>query len=563
MKVTAPIHANRSAIAGFITSTKLKLAALLMCSIGLFLNPAPAQTTNVYVDPSAGWIGYMNVFTLPQPTIIYEFGSVWATADLDAGFTGAIASFSPNTSEDRDNPNNPQFWNGDGTPNAWMDANFYVQNDALAGQTVTFSGYCWTNTLVPPYSTNTTAFIKDFVSDYSSFVSITTNLTGGLFSITLPTTSGHHIQYGFEMLGPDARITNAAENGSVIISSNPPPAGPAITSITPSPIYANLGTTTTISVNASGSGLSYQWQKNGVNLANGPGIAGATTASLTLTNVQGSAEATYTAKVTDEALNTATASTFLIVFDPSNLSFDPHANLNGFINASANNGGTVGSPDSSFSYPVPRLRAGITNGSAYMQPNIDLYNATDPFWANQADGSPGQWVEENFFIANDALAGQTLTFSGFCPSNSLPAPYVTTAWVEDFAPDYSSLNAVTTNLVAGQAFSITLTTATDPGRHIQYGLRVFGLDNPPSNPDTATAVIVTPMPPSLSASASNNAVNLSFAPTTPGHNYIVQYKTNLTDAVWQTLTTVPGIAAPQTVSAPVGPGSRFYRVYVQ
>jgi hypothetical protein len=562
MNVNSPCHETRSATSGFAVLTKFKLA-LLACGLLLGLNQASAQTTNVYVDPSATWIGYMNGFTLPENGLAFEFGAVWPTADLDAGFTGAIASFSPNTSEDRDNPTNPQFWNSDGSPNIYMDANFYVENDSLAGNTVTFSGYCWTNTLVDPYDTNVTAFIKDFVSDYSSYTSITTNLTGGFFSVTLTTAPGDHIQYGFEMLGPDARITNAAANGSVIISSNPPPAGPAITSITPSPIYVNIGTTTTINVSASGSGLTYQWQKNGVTLANGPGIAGATSSSLTLTNVQGSSEAKYSVQITDSALRTASASTYLVVFDPSNLSFDPNALFNGYINASANNGGTVGSPDSSFSYPVPRLRAGVTNGTAYMQPNIDLYNATDPFWANQADGSPGQWVEEDFFIANDALAGQTLTFSGFCPSNSLPAPYVATAWIEDFASDYSSLNSITTNLVAGQAFSITLATGTDPGRHIQYGLRVFGLDNPPSDPDTATAVLVTPLPPSLSAGLSNNTVNLSFAPTTPGHNYIIQYTTNLTGAAWQTLTTVPGIEAPQTVSDPVGPGARFYRVYVQ
>ena len=516
MNVHAPRQENPPAPPGF-TVPKLKLAAL---ALGLLfgLNHASAQTTNVYVDPSSPWVGYMNVFTLPQPGLIYEFGSTWGTPDLDATFTGNVLSFAPNTSEDRDNPNNPQFWNSDGSPNAYMDANFYVESDALAGKTVTFSGYCWTNTLVAPYSNNVTGFIKDFVPDFSSSTSITTNLTGGFFSITFATTAGHHIQFGFEMIGPDARMSNANANGSAIIASNPPPAGPAITSITPSPINVNLGVTTTINVSATGSGLTYQWKKGGVNLANGPGIAGATTSSLTLTNVQGSSEANYSVLVTDSALRSSSASTYLVVFDPANLSFDPHATLNGYINAFANVGGTVGSPDSGFGYPIPRLRAGITNGTAFMQPNTDLYNASDSFWANQGDGSPGQWVEEDFFIANDALTGQTLTFSGFCPSNSLPDPYVATAWVEDFAPDYSSKNAVTSNLVAGQAFSITLVTATDPGRHIQYGLRVFGLDNPPSNPDTATAVLVTPLPPTLSAGLSNKTVNLTFAPTTPGHN---------------------------------------------
>ncbi|HEY2081261.1 MAG TPA: hypothetical protein VGI88_00645, partial [Verrucomicrobiae bacterium] len=173
MNVHAPRQENPLATPGF-TVPKLKLAALLAAGLLFGLNHASAQTTNVYVDPSSPWVGFMNVFTLPQPDLIYEFGSSWATADLDAAFTGSVLSFAPNTSEDRDNPNNAQFWNSDGSPNAYMDANFYVQSDAMAGQTVTFSGYCWTNTLVAPYSNSVTGFIKDFVPDFSSSTSITT-----------------------------------------------------------------------------------------------------------------------------------------------------------------------------------------------------------------------------------------------------------------------------------------------------------------------------------------------------------------------------------------------------
>jgi hypothetical protein len=206
----------------------------------------------------------------------------------------------------------------------------------------------------------------------------------------------------------------------------------------------------------------------------------------------------------------------------------------------------------------------MNNGTAFMQPNTDLYNPSDAFWTNP-DGTPAKWVEEDYYIANDILAGQglTLTFSGYCPSNSIPAPYSVFAWVEDFVPNYSSLNGVTTNLIAGQPFSITLNTAVGAGRHIQYGLRVLGLDNAPTNSDTATAVIVTPPQPTITAMLSNKAVNLSFAPTALGHNYGVQYTTNLGNPSWQTLSTLPGIDAAQTLTDPVGPGARFYRVHVQ
>lgn len=48
------------------------------------------------------------------------------------------------------------------------------------------------------------------------------------------------------------------------------------------------------------------------------------------------------------------------------------------------------------------------------------------------------------------------------------------------------------------------------------------------------------------------------APT--GGTYEVQYKTALTDAVWQTLTTITGDGSRKPVLDPLGPGPRFYRV---
>jgi hypothetical protein len=312
--------------------------------------------------------------------------------------------------------------------------------------------------------------------------------------------------------------------------------------------------------------LTYQWQENGVNLANSASYSGVTTPTLTLSNVQGTAEGSYTIQVTDSALRKTNASIFVIVLDPNNLSFDPHLGFNGFINCWVNNAGVQGGYDAGFGYPINILIAGMNNGIAFMQPNTSLYagNTTSAFWVNQTNGSPGQWIEQDFYIANDLLAGQglALTFSGYCPSNSIPAPYVETAWIEDFAPDYSSLNGITTNLVAGQPFSITLNTAVQAGRHIQYGLRVFGLDNSPTNPDTASAVIVGPPQPTLTVGVSNNTVNLSFGPTELGHNYVVQSTTNLGNPNWQTVTTVPGIDAAQTATDTPGQ-SKFYRVQVQ
>jgi hypothetical protein len=99
----------------------------------------------------------------------------------------------------------------------------YVENSTTyPGQTITFTGSVLANTLVSPYTS--VAFIKDFSADYSSFTTITVPLTAGTFSITLPTTPGTHVQYGFETIGPDVWITDVGPYGHVQITAVPEPA---------------------------------------------------------------------------------------------------------------------------------------------------------------------------------------------------------------------------------------------------------------------------------------------------------------------------------------------------
>src|SRR5581483_7892396 len=63
-------------------------------------------------------------------------------------------------------------------------------------------------------------------------------------------------------------------------------------------------------VAASGTGLSYQWQKNGTN------IAGATSASLTLNSIQGGDAGDYAAVVTNAGGSTTSFPATLVVESP-------------------------------------------------------------------------------------------------------------------------------------------------------------------------------------------------------------------------------------------------------
>jgi hypothetical protein len=77
------------------------------------------------------------------------------------------------------------------------------------------------------------------------------------------------------------------------------------------------GTTATFTATASGTlPLAWQWQKNGTNLSNGGKVAGATTNTLTLTNVQDADNASYTLVITNVAGSLTSSPALLVVIDP-------------------------------------------------------------------------------------------------------------------------------------------------------------------------------------------------------------------------------------------------------
>lgn len=187
-----------------------------------------ANPTNVTVNSSANWVGYMNVFNKPQDGGAFQFGSGWGTADLNAVFTGYGLKLSPNTIGDP----NAYWYTPSGGPgavgNKSMDASMYVEIGSLPGRKLIFSGTVLSNTLVSASNTNalgngwtSVAFIKDFAPDYSSFNSITVPLAPGAFSIQLTTVNdpARHVQYGFETIGPNVWVTDVAPFGSVLLAN--------------------------------------------------------------------------------------------------------------------------------------------------------------------------------------------------------------------------------------------------------------------------------------------------------------------------------------------------------
>jgi hypothetical protein len=221
---------------------KTFLKSLALCT--LLGTAISASALTVGVNPGSPWIGYMNVFDIPQnvgggpypPNLgPYQFGSSWGTADLCANFSPGVLTLSPNTIGDP----NPYWYIPSGGPgaigNKIMDANMYVEVGSLPGQTLTFSGTVLANTLfgkADPLGNGWTsvAFIKDFASDYSSFNVVTAPLVNGAFSISLNTVNdaARHVQYGFETLGPDVWITDVGQYGNIQIEAVPEPSSLAL-----------------------------------------------------------------------------------------------------------------------------------------------------------------------------------------------------------------------------------------------------------------------------------------------------------------------------------------------
>ncbi len=207
--------------------------ATILISCALLCATVRVDAASVTVDPGASWIGYMNVSETPQNGGGYVFGSSWGTADLTATFSGPVLTLGPNTVGDPD----PFWYTPAGGPgaigNKTMDANMYIQtvDGTYTNQTLTFTGNVLANTLFGQTNQlgngwTSVAFIKDFASDYSSFVQTTAALTPGVFSISLATVNdpARHVQYGFETIGPDVWATDVGPYGNIQITGVPEPA---------------------------------------------------------------------------------------------------------------------------------------------------------------------------------------------------------------------------------------------------------------------------------------------------------------------------------------------------
>jgi len=554
----------------------------------------PPKTVNISIDHNQRWVGYQTAnMVVPYFTGYLDI----AAADEQGTISNSdVARCAPDLRADKLAHTDTTVWQdasgmSDAIPGLTADTVFYVDTGSLAanGDTVIFSGQLMTNALVDPYSSSIVAFIKDFDSGWGyhgeSTLNLNTLTNGEVFSVSKSISGGGaHIQYGFEWVGPPARTNPASSSyvgnlGYVLVTNQLVATAASIVSINPNPAQVKLGTNITLTAITTGAGLTYQWSKDGVNLVNGPGISGATSGSLTLSNVLGNQEGRYSLVIQDNASNTASNSVPLFVYNPAWLYFDRAYNpFNGYINvwnganliSSRPSSGAAGtSPKASFGFgvnPPSLLRAGmnVNNDVITLQPNTYLYdgatNSMDPNYINP-DGTAAAYIEQDWYAQNDSLVGNTIVFAGICTSNSLDPSYTATAWIK-VSQDWSVENRYDTNLVAGKPFVLTVPVSATTGKsYAQFGFAIWGPDNSSNNPITQRAVEVKVYSP-LSGARSGGNLNLGF-PSVINHSYTLQYKTNLTDSTWTSLSTNSGTGTTVTVPDATTSARRFYRLWIR
>ncbi|MGP8198207.1 MAG: hypothetical protein ACLQU4_01735 [Limisphaerales bacterium] len=212
--------AAKSAAVLFVSCALLIAAMTAYSQVTVTMNTAPFDTAAV---------GYMSWTPNPadNPPTDGGYGSSgWGLSALPAVFSGSTLTLSPNVNV-YDSPSDPYWVNPDGSGANIMDAAVYVEvgGGAYANEQVTFWYYVNANTLSGGYTAD--AFIKDFGPGYSYNGEVTGTMTPGWNSVVYTLTgnnAGEIVQYGFEVIGPDANPATVAAYGNVQIED--PPTGP-------------------------------------------------------------------------------------------------------------------------------------------------------------------------------------------------------------------------------------------------------------------------------------------------------------------------------------------------
>lgn len=348
---------------------------------------------------------------------------------------------------------------------------------------------------------------------------------------------------------------------------------PEITSL-PSDVSKPAGQTATFSVAATGSAtVRYQWKKNGVNLANTGNLSGVSTPTLNIANVNPVDAGNYSVVIADtiDAYSVSANLTVLSSNDQANYlgnpgfetgSFSPWINY-GFSAIHSTNDFYEGATARVNAHSGIRSLQTYNGGGEYNGVYQDIpVNPGDTFaadgWAltpavNPLFGGNVAWIEVTFRNVNGDVLG--LNVSPFITANNAASTWTS-------LPVNTQISASDGKTVLGSSTTFTAPPGATFARYQIVNHSTTGTGSVIFDDLKLVKAIPGLSAPSLLVARSGANVNLSFS-TKAGFSYQVLFKDNLTDATWQSLTTVSGDGSIKSVAVSPSTTRRFYRVGTQ
>jgi hypothetical protein len=177
---------------------------------------------NVSIDGSNAWKGFVTAYNVSDSN--YAFNFAYDVEKNKTTITSNKIILQPNFIIWTSEKSNVAWFDNGTTPNKFIEASSYVENNALAGSDLTFSAEIDSYTIDAGYTV--VAFIKalDPNNDYATIVNRNRTLTSTMSSFSISATgdelqSGYVIQYGFSVTGPLGDPNNEASIGSVVASA--------------------------------------------------------------------------------------------------------------------------------------------------------------------------------------------------------------------------------------------------------------------------------------------------------------------------------------------------------
>jgi hypothetical protein len=341
---------------------------------------------------------------------------------------------------------------------------------------------------------------------------------------------------------------------NVVVSTNLAIATPPQIIIQPANTGAILRSSVTFPVSATGTPpLDYQWLKNGSRLFDRGHIFGSATSALTVSNISGTDVGTYCVIVSNLYGSVASTAALLLVYMPGaaiTITFDDLS---------------TPTPDSMV---VGSYWGTIPGG--YCSLNWSNFDVADAMDFPTGSGLQAGMISPKNVAFN--AGGNSASITSTSPFNFLSA-YLTAAWNDNLQVKVQGF--VGSTLAYDNTYTLSATGFTNISfdylgvdkvncvssggtHHASY--TYVGMQFAMDNVTIATNLPVSVLPTVLTLATTRNTILFSWAAIV-GQTYQVQYTTNLSQAVWNSLS-VPMSAISRTMTASdlISNSQRFYRV---